>query len=93
MEEIGEEEWKNEFDLELSQGESHFLYGKYQVQLDTMVVEAPGRSEGGFDYAVLGAGLKVTTMEDSVFKVMPIYAVQGDEASHVDAEIESQIEV
>ena len=28
-------------------------------------------------------------MEDSVFKVMPIYAVQGDEASHVDAEIES----
>lgn len=89
MEEKGEEEWKNEFDLELSQGESHFLYGKYQVQLDTMVVEAPGRSEGGFDYAVLGAGLKVTTMEDSVFKVMPIYAVQGDEASHVDAEIES----
>ena len=89
MEEKGEEEWKNEFDLELSQGESHFLYGKYQVQLDTMVVEAPGRSEGGFDYAVLGAGLKVTTMEDSVFKVMPIYAVQGDEANHVDAEIES----
>lgn len=87
IEEKGKEEWKNEFDLELSQGESHFLYGKYQVQLDTMVVEAPGRSEGEFDYVVLGAGLQITTMDDSVYKVMPIYAVQGDEANHVDAEI------
>ena len=45
MEEIGEEEWKNEFDLELSQGESHFLYGKYQVQLDTWLWSAEEAKE------------------------------------------------
>jgi hypothetical protein len=26
-------------------------------------------------------------MEDSTYKIMPIYAVQGEEAQHVDAEI------
>ena len=85
--EKGDEEWKNQFDLELLQGESHFLYGKYKVQLDTLVVEAPS-SDGELDYVVLGAGISVRTMQDSVYKVMPVYAVQGDKANHVDAEIE-----
>jgi cytochrome c-type biogenesis protein CcmF len=85
--EKGDEEWKNQFDLELLQGESHFLYGKYKVQLDTLVVEAPS-SDGELDYVVLGAGISVRTMQDSVYKIMPVYAVQGDKANHVDAEIE-----
>ena len=86
MEEKGDEEWKNQFDMELATGEGHFLYGKYQITLDTLVVDAP-ENQNNFDYVVLGAGLSVTTMEDSTYKVMPIYAVQGDEAQHVDAEI------
>lgn len=86
MEERGSDEWKNEFDIELAKGESHFLYGKYEVKLDTLVVEAPQATDGP-EYIVLGAGLSVKTMSDSTYKVMPIYAVQGDEAQHVDAEI------
>jgi len=86
MEEQTEEEWKNQFDIELAKGESHFLYGKYEVKLDTLVVEAPN-AENGPEYIVLGAGLSVKTMEDSTYKIMPIYAVQGEEAQHVDAEI------
>ena len=86
MEEKGTEEWKNAFDIELATGDTHFLYGKYQVRLDTLVVEAP-QEDGNLEYAVLGAGLSVTTMEDSTYKIMPIYAVQGDEGQHVDAEI------
>ncbi len=81
------EEWKNQFDLELVQGESHFLYGKYKVQLDTLVVEAPS-TDGELDYVVLGAGISLRTMQDSVYKIMPVYAVQGDKANHVDTEIE-----
>jgi len=86
MEEKGTEEWKNAFDIELATGDTHFLYGKYQVRLDTLVVEAP-QEDGNLEYVVLGAGLSVTTMEDSTYKIMPIYAVQGDEGQHVDAEI------
>jgi len=86
MEEQSSEEWKNQFDIELAKDESHFLYGKYQVKLDTLVVEAPNTADGP-EYIVLGAGLSVTTMQDSTYKIMPIYAVQGDEAQHVDAEI------
>ena len=85
-EERGTDEWKNQFDLELNIGDSHFLYGKYQLTLDTLVVDAP-TATGGPDYIVLGAGLTITTLEDSSYKVMPIYAVQGDQAQHVDAEI------
>ena len=85
-EERGDEEWKNQFDVELSMGDSHFLYGKYQITLDTLVVEAPSQS-GQLEYVVLGAGLSIKTMDDSTYKVMPIYAVQGDQAQHADAEI------
>ena len=85
-EERGTEEWKNEFELELKIGDTHFLYGKYQLELDTLVVDAPNAGSE-LEYAVLGAGLTITTLEDSVYKVMPVYAVQGNQAQHVDAEI------
>lgn len=85
-EERGTDEWKNEFELELNVGDTHFLYGKYQLELDTLVVDAP-QGDSEIQYAVLGAGLTITTLEDSVYKVMPVYAVQGNQAQHVDAEI------
>jgi len=85
-EERGTDEWKNEFELELNIGDTHFLYGKYQLELDTLVVDAP-QADSELQYAVLGAGLTITTLEDSVYKVMPVYAVQGNQAQHVDAEI------
>ncbi|MEY2962987.1 MAG: hypothetical protein RL754_248 [Bacteroidota bacterium] len=86
-EERGNEEWKNQFDLEMGVGESHFLYGKYQVRLDTLVVEAP-QTNGTPDYVVLGAGLSIKTMTDSTYKIMPLYAVQGNESTHRDIEID-----
>jgi cytochrome c-type biogenesis protein CcmF len=87
-EERGTEEWKNQFDLELTPGEQHFLYGKYQIHMDTLVVEAP-TTDGELNYVVLGAGITITTLEDSTYQVMPLYAVQGDQAQHMDAEIEA----
>ena len=54
--------------------------------MDTLVVDAPNAGSE-LEYAVLGAGLTITTLEDSVYKVMPVYAVQGNQAQHVDAEI------
>lgn len=86
-EERGADEWTNELEMELNVGEKHFLYGKYQVEMDTLVVEAP-MTAGQPDYVVLGAGLRITTMQDSTYTAMPIYAVQGDQAQHADAEIE-----
>ena len=43
--------------------------------------------DGELEYAVLGAGITVKTMNDSTYKVMPVYVVEGDEVQHMDTEI------
>jgi cytochrome c-type biogenesis protein CcmF len=85
-EELGDEEWKNQFEIEFNLNESHYLYGKYQVTLDTLLVDAPDK-DGELEYAVLGAGITVKTMDDSTYKVMPVYVVEGNEVKHMDTEI------
>ena len=85
-EELGNDEWKNQFEIEFNLNESHYLYGKYQVTLDTLLVDAPDKG-GELEYAVLGAGITVKTMNDSTYKVMPVYVVEGDEVQHMDTEI------
>lgn len=85
-EERGSDEWKNAFELEMNIGDSHFLYGKYQITLDTLVVDAKN-SQNSLEYAALGAGLTITTTNDSTYQVMPIFLVEGNQARKLDVEI------
>lgn len=84
--ELSEDEWWNEIEVELGVGEAHYIYGKYQLTLDTMVVESQGETAQE-DYIILGAGLSVKTMSDSTYKAMPLIMVQGYEMKQFDAEI------
>ena len=85
-EERGSDEWKNAIELEMNIGDSHFLYEKYQITLDTLVVDAKN-SQNSLEYAALGAGLTITTTNDSTYQVMPIFLVEGNQARKLDVEI------
>ncbi len=87
-EELSQDEWGNEIEMEMSVGDSHFIYGDYRLTLDTIVAESPKEKDAP-DYIILGAGLSLITMKDSTYKTMPLFMVQGNEIQHFDSEIEA----
>lgn len=78
--------WQNEIEADLVMSEPHFIFGKYQLMLDSVVVlnlDTNNRQEIG---ATIGAALTVRTMEDSLYHFMPVYRIstQGETFEEVE---------
>jgi cytochrome c-type biogenesis protein CcmF len=80
-------EWKDEAEMRMEPGaEGQLVYNKYLVTLDSVVADVQQAPDGsGFNYIVLGASLSVQGLADTVVKVTPLYIVQNNEASSMDA--------
>jgi len=72
-------------------GDSHFLYEKYQIKLDSLVLNTLAvdskNSQNSLEHVTLGARLTITTKNNSTFEVMPFFELKGNQQRKFDAEL------
>jgi cytochrome c-type biogenesis protein CcmF len=80
-------EWKDEAEMRMEPGgEGQLIYGKYLVTLDSVVADVQQAPDGsGFNYIVLGASLRIQGLADTAVRATPLYIVQNNEASSMEA--------
>ena len=79
--------WEDEFSFQLDQGEQTLIYQDLTVTLDSIVADMKHDDDGNIVFIVLGAALSIEGLADTVVHAVPIYMVQGDKASSLDAEL------
>jgi len=80
-------DWQDELEFALNQSESKEIYKNITVTLDSVIADAKKSEDGSFAFIVLAARLSITGLADTVVHATPIYAVQNNQASTMDAEL------
>ena len=81
------DEWQDEFEFTLSEGESKMVYENITVRLDSIISDTKKNPDGSFAFIAIGARISILGLADSVVQATPIYVVQNNQASSIDAEL------
>lgn len=80
--------WQNEIEAQLVKGDPHYIYGKYQLTLDSVNVFGIDTMGGRISGATVGAALSIRTMDDSVYHTQPVYRITPNGESFEDGIID-----
>lgn len=82
-----EEEWQNEIEFGIAQGEEHIIYDNWMLRFDTLQIfnmdMTPDKKN--LSFLRLGANLVVTTMDGSQHMATPIYVLNNGVEGFEDA--------